>query len=201
MDRRRRTSTKLNRDDTFTTFLRRALRFRAYTLSSAGDKQTRRNCGGPGFRKSVIFARGYVAPGSDLHSRSRLKRREEIFERRVVVGHWKLGRHRRRRIFASAMLSTSRMMHFRTISRQYDALWFVNGRKPGDREDGKTDGGVCAGGREGEAGVSFPERFNHLFTWQRPSGTFHAIRGRHTYFKFAAVGVLIARNECTLRHV
>lgn len=51
---------------------------------------------------------------------------------------WKLGRYRRRQIFAFAMLSTSQDDAFSNNLRQYDALWFVNGRKPGDREDGKA---------------------------------------------------------------
>jgi len=51
-----------------------------------------------------------------------------------------------------------------------------------------------------EASTSFPERFNNLFTKQRSSSTFHAIR--KAYFKFPTVGILIARaNKCTLGRV
>jgi len=80
------------------------------------------------------------------------------------------------------MLSTSRDDAFSNNLRQYDALWFVNGRGPADGD-----------------GPSFPVRFNNLFT--RAGETLASAYLRKARFGSATLQALIARNECTLRHV
>lgn len=81
----------------------------------------------------------YYISGSDLHTIPDQISFERRFRRKASL--WKLGRYRRRRIFAFAMLSTSRDDAFSNNLRQYDSFWFVKDRKPGDREDGKASEG------------------------------------------------------------
>jgi len=81
------------------------------------------------------------------------------------------------------MLSTSRDDAFSNNLRQYDALWFVNGRGPGDG-DGAARRFRCA-----------------LMTYLREPERHSAAYFRKARFRSATVEALIARNECTLRHV